>query len=862
MDQFQRLREILVSSQEADADQFEDTVFQRFIAMYNAILHNDQSVGPQDIACLLRYILRREDERQNGITQTMKVPSGDPWPTPEQYQRCGITTFSDDGQWRVIQANRWLPKWIPPEEVNLIEKPLLLGEQRLGSHSVRGDPFLQEMNLTDYRSPGQREAVRAVLSAPPGSTLVVNLPTGSGKSLCAQLPALLKSKSSPGVTVVVVPTVALCIDQEKAMTPFVEHPTAYFGGDELGVKARKEGIRQRIRDGSQRIVFTAPESMHRSLRESLYQAAQRGHLRMLVIDEAHIVDQWGDEFRPDFQELSGLRKRLLSYCPSNPFVTLLLSATITANALDTLKILFGQPGPFAMVSGVQLRPEPSYWLFPCEDEEMRTIRVIEAVNNLPRPLILYTAKKDAAREWESTLKHTGYRRVRLLHGDTSTDERIEIVRQWRDREIDMVIATSAFGMGVDQADVRVVLHACVPENIDRYYQEVGRGGRDGKASLAMMFYTEQDLKVAKGLNTRKIITIDRGLQRWTSMFDKKEALGDGIYRIPINVPPSFEEGDIDMDNSYNASWNVRTLILMARSGLIELDAQPSLMQKESDLFSDIEKGNNLIEPYEAMNNYRVIKILDERHLQKRVWEENVETSRIRTNEFTNQGNRLIEEVLRQASEPVKCLADIFKQVYTIQRGSNEIIGGGVHVSKSCGGCPYCRARGTKPYAGVLPSSRPFWSNTDGGSTQLRKLLRNELLLGVFYQTQDSDRLHPESRKIENLITWLLVQGVRNIVAPVDKLQAWSKLIHNVPDTYCFCFEKFEPLFMPAYPTLIFVDRCQGVDPRYYQIKSAPLPRILLLPIDIDDPERPGIPLIENFPINKMLLQELCMEVGI
>jgi ATP-dependent DNA helicase RecQ len=123
-------------------------------------------------------------------------------------------------------------------------------------------------------------------------------------------------------------------------------------------------------------------------------------LRYFVIDEAHIVEQWGDEFRPAFQELPGLRRDLLRL---TSFTTLLLTATLTESCLDTLETLFGKPGPFQVISAVQLRPEPSYWFAWCQSEEIRKQRLIEAVYHLPRPLIVYATKREDVRRWKQDL---------------------------------------------------------------------------------------------------------------------------------------------------------------------------------------------------------------------------------------------------------------------------------------------------------------------------------------------------------------------------------------------------------------------------------------------------------------------------
>ncbi|MEH2094342.1 protein DpdG [Nostoc sp.] len=143
---------------------------------------------------------------------------------------------------------------------------------------------------------------------------------------------------------------------------------------EVEGKERRKGIRDRIRAGTQRIIFTSPESLMDSLASALYEAAKLGILRYFIIDEAHMVEQWGDDFRPAFQEIPGLRRDLLRL---NSFTTLLLTATLTESCLDTLETLFGKD--LQVISAVQLRPEPAYWFKRCESEEVRKQRLLEAV---------------------------------------------------------------------------------------------------------------------------------------------------------------------------------------------------------------------------------------------------------------------------------------------------------------------------------------------------------------------------------------------------------------------------------------------------------------------------------------------------
>jgi superfamily II DNA helicase RecQ len=415
-----------------------------------------------------------------------------------------------------------------------------------------------------FTSPGQREALRAAAFAPPGSTLLVALPTGSGKSLIGWGPALL-GLPVRGVTLVVVPTVALGMDQERQVRFLLDAnrlgdppaPLAWHG--DLPEDDRK-AVKQAIRDGRQVVVFASPEAATTALAPALFDAVRRGLLRGFVLDEAHTVAQWGNEFRPDFQAVAGLRREFRTVAPSSGlFKTRLLSGTITQESFDTLDLLFG---PTLQLAAVHLRPEPSFWVAEAPDPAAQEQWVREAVRRLPRPLLLYVSRRQHAEDWAARLRQEEQIiRVGFVHG--GSEDREGVVERWRRNQLDIVVATSAFGLGMDKGDVRAVIHACVPETADRFYQEVGRGGRDGRASLSLAVYTEADLADATQLNRERIITAKRGLERWEAMFaTAMDVPGrDGVYRVDLSARPS----DVPSDGEANLAWNLRTLNLMARA---------------------------------------------------------------------------------------------------------------------------------------------------------------------------------------------------------------------------------------------------------------------------------------------------------
>ena len=196
---------------------------------------------------------------------------------------------------------------------------------------------------------------------PPGETLLINLPTGSGKSVVGHFPALLGNLGE--LTVFIVPTTALVIDQEKSFKGYSNNSSVNnITWTSDTPESQRAEIKENIRSGQQRILITSPEAITGSLAFTIIQATKNGYLKNLVVDEAHLITQWGDYFRPDFQKLVGLRNYLLDVARDNNqtlFKTVLLSATYSEETVAVLEKLFS---PVQNVSAVLLRPEPQYWI--------------------------------------------------------------------------------------------------------------------------------------------------------------------------------------------------------------------------------------------------------------------------------------------------------------------------------------------------------------------------------------------------------------------------------------------------------------------------------------------------------------------
>jgi ATP-dependent DNA helicase RecQ len=476
-----------------------------------------------------------------------------------------VDVWNDEGR---LYCHPFLPTWldlsgIAPEDG--IDYPPVV---RVPDETIPGEAYISDsFGYTHWKSQALKEACWQAFEAPSGATVLIALPTGSGKSLCFHFLA----RFSTGLTLVVVPTVALAIDQflaARKLPSLANLDVRYFAADDPGVNPNE--VIESVRSGSTRLLFTSPEAcVSGRLRPVLDELASQGRLDHVVIDEAHMVGTWGIFFRVDFQLLSTLwqnwRKR-----SRQSIRTFLLSATFTPDCREGLKTLFPSEIWLEFVSQ-RLRPEISYYLKRFESEEERSQAVSDCVRHLPRPAILYTTTVKDAKTWRDGLLKQGFRRIGCFTGETKQELRRSLLDRWRADEIDVMVATSAFGLGVDKSDVRTVLHACVPEDLDRFYQEVGRSGRDGYSAISALLATSKDERIATQLGPTLLLpeTIQ---QRWQSLWRTRQCIDENRHRYMVNVRSKKEQLIGTRTYDENVRWNKRLLLQLLRAGkLILLD---------------------------------------------------------------------------------------------------------------------------------------------------------------------------------------------------------------------------------------------------------------------------------------------------
>ena len=321
--------------------------------------------------------------------------------------------------------------------------------------------------------PGQREAIEAVLD---GRDSLVVMSTGAGKSAIYQIAALLL----PGATVVVSPLIALQREQVEELSARAAGGAAQVSSS-VRAADREEALLE-LEEGALEFVFLAPEQLAKP--EVLDELAI-AHPSLFVVDEAHGISEWGHDFRPDYLRLGAAIDAL-----GHPAV-LALTATAAPPVRDEIVERLRLRDPAVFVRGFD-RPNIRLSVQRHHDEKRKLHALREHVAAAPPPGIVYVATRRGAEELAADLRADGLR-AEAYHAGMRGADRSATQERFMADELDAIVATTAFGMGVDKPNVRWVVHAEVSESVDAYYQELGRGGRDGQPAEAVLFYREQDL---------------------------------------------------------------------------------------------------------------------------------------------------------------------------------------------------------------------------------------------------------------------------------------------------------------------------------------------------------------------------------
>jgi len=361
--------------------------------------------------------------------------------------------------------------------------------------------------------PGQREVIEDVVA---GHHVFAMLPTGSGKSLCY----LMAGYQLQGLVIVVSPLLSLMEDQVQHIRLYGEKRVAALNSF-LSYEEREQ-VLQRVQE--LRFLFVSPEMLQSGL---LLDRLQKVKVVLFTVDEAHCVSQWGYEFRPDYLKLADVRKKL------NDPPCLALTATadqrVREDIIAKLKMAHCREHIYSVDrQNIALKVESVQGVL----EKQK--RLIELVDTLEGPGIIYFSVREGTEEGaDSIRKQTGVR-VAAYHGGMDNEERRLIQNQFLNDEIDVVCCTNAFGMGVDKSNVRYVIHFHYPKHMSAYLQEIGRAGRDGQSSLAILLHSETDHELPLYMVQREYPTekqLDQILVRCIQDQESKET----VFKIALAV---------------------------------------------------------------------------------------------------------------------------------------------------------------------------------------------------------------------------------------------------------------------------------------------------------------------------------------
>lgn len=346
-------------------------------------------------------------------------------------------------------------------------------------HKISGinlEQALQKfLGLSEFRS-SQKKIIETLLA---NQHVLSIMPTGSGKSVLYQLTAHLLED----LTLVISPLIALMKDQVDSLRK--KDVDATFINSSLGKKER-ENRYQLIRQGAYKILYVAPE---RFRKKEFLEVLKHRRISLLAVDEAHCISEWGHDFRPDYTRLREFRNIM-----KHP-LTIALTATATP---DVQNDIIGQLGlekneVRVFHEGID-RPNLFLELQDIWGEDEKTARIEQILRKGDRPGIIYFSLIKDLSSMSDRLRSKNWNHA-VYHGDLESEDRKRIQNRFMDGKIPLILATNAFGMGVDKEDIRFVIHAQVPGSMEAYYQEIGRAGRDGKPSVCTLLYDEQDLNI-------------------------------------------------------------------------------------------------------------------------------------------------------------------------------------------------------------------------------------------------------------------------------------------------------------------------------------------------------------------------------
>lgn len=330
-----------------------------------------------------------------------------------------------------------------------------------------------------FRAP-QEEIIQSVIN---GKDTIALLPTGGGKSICYQIPGMAKE----GICVVISPLISLMGDQVKALNKKGINAIALQGKlsiDEI------VALFDNLKYGSAKFLYLSPERLQSSI---IIQKIQELNINCIAVDEAHCISEWGHDFRPSYRQIKNIRQ----YFPETNIIALTATATkkVVKDIEENLELRDTQ-----IYKKSFYRDNLAYQIFTLENKSERLLQIL---NKNQEPIIIYVNSRKKTEDLAHYINSKGFNTV-SYHGGMSSEDKMSSFNLWMSEERPIIVATNAFGMGIDKPNVRVVVHMDLPNSIENYIQEAGRGGRDGNKAFSTVLQNEHDISVFKKNAIEKI----------------------------------------------------------------------------------------------------------------------------------------------------------------------------------------------------------------------------------------------------------------------------------------------------------------------------------------------------------------------
>ena len=424
-----------------------------------------------------------------------------------------------------------------------------------------------------YLSKTQRNTIRALCAENGPSVVVTRMPTGGGKSLCYLLPSACAAQNGrPQTAIVVSPIIALQNDQVNKVRETLNR----VHGVKLQVEQinstvsyeKRALIYKRLRQGKLHVLLLSPEKITDPFfRETLFALAEKKCIGFFVIDEAHIIPEWGRDFRTEFYRLGVIREKLIERCPE--LKTLILSATLTdSTEEEVLRVLRIREEPVRFTEPV-IRRELSIRVLRFNNQEEKLKHLLRLAPHLPKPVIVYCSMKKHVREIMRQFKLSGIYRCLDYTGSTPREGRESRLRSFQCGDVNFVIATNAFGLGIDKENVRTIIHFDVPRNLDACYQEIGRAARDGKTGHSIIFYSPSGMRHATK-TSYAILGAEKAWERLRAMLIHRVYIAKNSAEalLPLHILPKYNKDR--EDNELNHEWNLASLNIMEESNQVDI----------------------------------------------------------------------------------------------------------------------------------------------------------------------------------------------------------------------------------------------------------------------------------------------------